>query len=63
MATAAPARQAGTVQGNLYVREDPLLAQLIKGWASARSESDVTSAEVVAHLRSRAMVIVHDHAG
>ena len=49
--------------GNLYVREDTLLAQLIRAWATEGSECDVTSAEVLAHLRSRAMVIAHDRAG
>jgi site-specific DNA recombinase len=49
--------------GNLYVREDTLLAQLIRAWVSEGNECDVTSAEVLAHLRSRAMVIAHDRAG
>jgi hypothetical protein len=59
--SARPVR--GDRLGNLYVREDTLLAELLRGLATGSDEPDVTGAEVVAHLRSRAVVIVQDRAG
>jgi site-specific DNA recombinase len=54
---------SGDRPGILYVREDTLLGEVIGGLVTESNEFELTSAEVVAHLRSRAMVIVHDRAG
>jgi hypothetical protein len=49
--------------GNLYVREDTLLAELKGRLATENNVADVTSPELAAYLRSQAMAIVHDRAG
>jgi hypothetical protein len=55
---------SGDRPGILYVREDTLLGEVIGALVSESNKSDLmTSAEVVAHLRSQAMVIDHDRAG
>jgi site-specific DNA recombinase len=54
---------SGDRPGNLYVREDTLLAELLRGLVTESNEPDLISAQVVEHLRSRAMMIVHDRAG
>jgi site-specific DNA recombinase len=54
---------SGGRPGILYVREDTLLGEVIRGLVTESNEFELTSVEVVAHLRSRAMVIVHDRAG
>jgi hypothetical protein len=49
--------------GNLYVREDTLLAELIRGWASESSECDEGERELARQLRDRIspdMLIIAD---
>jgi hypothetical protein len=48
---------------NLYVREDILLIELIQRLMVDGDACDSRALEVVAHLRSQAVVIVHDRTG
>jgi hypothetical protein len=48
---------------NLYVREDTLIAELVRRVAVDGDDRSDGLLDAAAHLRSRDMVIVHDRVG
>jgi hypothetical protein len=48
---------------NLYVREDTLIAELVRRGAVDGGDRSDGLLDVAAYLRSRDMVVVHDRAG